>query len=126
MVYHLPAQAYEWSEGMKQHTAEAKRFYNTAAWKKCRASYIYTVHGLCEHCDSPGYILDHIEEINIHNINDPNITLNHDNLQFLCTPCHNKKTFGKREPIREGFGFDAQGNLILTDSPHQTAGKKSP
>lgn len=99
-------------EGMRTHTVAAKGFYKSSAWQKCRQSYIYSVHGLCEHCEGPGYIVDHIIEINIENVNDPDITLNHDNLQYLCTPCHNKKTFTKYSPIREGFGFDDQGNLI--------------
>lgn len=97
---------------MLEHTAEAKRFYKSKAWQKCRASYISKVYGICEHCEAPGYIVDHIEEINIDNINDPNVTLNHDNLQYLCTPCHNKKTFTRQEPLREGFTFDSDGNLI--------------
>lgn len=105
---------------MRKHTAAAKRFYNSAAWKACRASYISKVFGICEHCQGNGYIVDHIEEINSNNINDPNVTLNHDNLQYLCTACHNKKTFGKHDAIREGFGFDANGDLIQlenADSP---------
>lgn len=98
---------------MLQHTELAKKFYNSKAWIKCRASYIPKVFGLCEHCEEPGYILDHIEEININNINDPSITLNHDNLQFLCTSCHNKKTFGAAEVVREGLMFDTNGDLII-------------
>lgn len=102
---------------MRKHTAAAKKFYNSKAWRDCRESYIYTVHGLCEHCDGPGYIVDHIKEIDINNINNPEITLNHENLQYLCTPCHNKKTFRKHESIREGFGFDEEGNLISLMPP---------
>ena len=104
---------------MREHTAEAKRFYKSARWKKCRASYIATVPGgLCEHCnESMGYIVDHIIEINSQNINDPEITLNHKNLQYLCTPCHNVKTFRKYSAIREGFMFDEEGNLVQK-SPH--------
>lgn len=97
---------------MRKHTAAAKRFYKSSAWQKCRQSYIYSAHGLCEHCEGPGYIVDHIIEINIENVNDPDITLNHENLQYLCTPCHNKKTFTKHSPLREGFCFDENGNLI--------------
>lgn len=99
---------------MLQHTAAAKKFYNSKAWIKCRESYISKVFGLCEHCEEPGYILDHIVEINSDNLNDADITLCHDNLQFLCVSCHNKKTFRKHEPLREGFGFDSEGNLIQT------------
>jgi 5-methylcytosine-specific restriction enzyme A len=90
----------------------AKKFYNSKRWKDCRDSYISKVYGLCEHCGNPGYILDHIIEITPENIDNPNITLNHDNLQYLCTPCHNKKTFGKHEPIRNGLIFDDNGMLI--------------
>lgn len=98
--------------------AYAKKFYNSKAWKKCRESYIAKVHGLCEHClkegkHVPGYIVDHIKEITPYNINDPNITLNHDNLQYLCLPCHNKKTFGEDyEVVRDGLTFDENGDLV--------------
>ena len=93
----------------------AKKFYNSKAWKVCRESYITKAFGLCEHCGAPGYILDHIVELTPDNINNPYITLNHDNLQYLCTPCHNKKTFGKYSPVREGFGFDENGELVQVD-----------
>lgn len=97
---------------MLQHTAEAKRFYNSSQWQKVRKSYISKVFGICEHCQGNGYIVDHITEISSNNINNPNITLSHDNLQYLCTSCHNKKTFSKHEPLREGFYFDDDGNLV--------------
>ena len=97
----------------------AKKFYNSKAWKECRRSYITKVHGLCQHCGKPGYILDHIVELTPDNINDPMITLNHDNLQYLCTPCHNRKTFEKYSPVRYGLGFDAEGNLIQHSPPVQ-------
>jgi 5-methylcytosine-specific restriction enzyme A len=90
----------------------AKKFYNSKAWKKCRESYIPKVFGLCEHCGEPGYILDHIKEITPDNITNPNITLNHDNLQFLCLECHNTKTFGKDRPIIDGLKFDENGDLV--------------
>lgn len=90
----------------------AKKFYKSKAWQKCRASYIQKVFGICEHCGKPGYIVDHIEEITPNNINDPDITLNHDNLQYLCTPCHNKKTFGDQSVTREDVMFDEEGCLI--------------
>lgn len=78
-----------WRQMMREHTAAAKKFYNSKAWRKCRESYIQMVpDGLCEHCQfNPGYIVDHKEEINIYNINDSMITLNHDNLQYLCLEC---------------------------------------
>lgn len=102
---------------MREHTAVAKKFYNSVAWKKCRASYINSlIDDLCEHCQfNLGYIVDHVEEINITNIDDPMITLNHDNLQYLCLECHNKKTFGKpKEKLREGLYFNELGELVYS------------
>ena len=99
---------------MREYTLEAKRFYKSTAWRKCRAAYIATVPGgLCEHChDAMGYIVDHITEINSVNINDPDITLNHSNLQYLCLECHNTKTFRKHSAIREGYTFNHYGELV--------------
>jgi len=99
-----------------EHSAEAKRFYKSRAWQKCRASYISKVHGLCERCEQPGVIVHHKEYINIGNVDDPYVTLNHDNLEYLCQTCHNKEHFSKHEPLAKGYAFDVEGNLIdITD-----------
>lgn len=96
----------------------AKRFYNSKAWKLCRRSFISirqsTDGGMCEHCQKElGYIVDHIEEITPDNINDVEITLDHQNLQFLCLSCHNTKHFGKdTEVIRDELMFDKDGNIV--------------
>jgi hypothetical protein len=92
----------------------ARSFYDSTAWRKCRKSYISQRQGLdgglCEHCKQElGYIVDHIEELTPENINDPYITLCHDNLQYLCLPCHNTKTFGKKEEQR--YIFDSNGMI---------------
>ncbi|MFB8328091.1 HNH endonuclease [Bacillus wiedmannii] len=95
----------------------AKKFYKSTAWVKCRESYIATtLDGMCEHCkEAPGYIVDHIVEITPEIIGNPDITLNHENLQYLCLPCHNTKTFGKAVLIREDVMFDENGDLIKSD-----------
>lgn len=104
-----------------EHSQFAKKFYNSTAWKKARKNYIESpeVAGLCEHCLKQGlyergYILDHIIEINIDNINDTNITLNPDNFQFLCLFHHNRKTFSKtdKSSTQEGYGFNSQGQYV--------------
>lgn len=91
------------------------KIYHTSAWRKLRQAYYDDQHGICEWCGSPGDIVDHIEEITEENVDDPFITFNWDNLQLLCLPCHNRKTFTKHSPVREGFGFDENGNLIKVD-----------
>lgn len=100
---------------MLQHTEAAKRFYKSKAWQQCRQSYIAMVHGLCERCEQPGLILHHKIYIDSKNINDPSITLNHDNLEYLCQTCHNREHFKRNSAIRDGFGFDSAGNLIVLE-----------
>ena len=95
----------------------AQSFYKSTAWKKCRAGYIKSVHGLCERCGRPGYIVHHIEYITPDNINDPDITLDWDNLEYLCQDCHNKEHFKRHSSTREDVTFDEQGNLIQVHSP---------
>lgn len=108
-----------------QHTEIAKKFYNSAKWRKLRKWYIEQpeITGLCERCLSSGryeagIILDHIIEINIDNINNPDITLNPDNLQFLCLFHHNRKTFtnADKEPtVTDGYYFDKHGQFVPID-----------
>ena len=95
--------------------AYAKKFYKSKAWQQCRRAYvsmrINIDGGMCQHCrERPGYIADHIEEITPDNINDPEVTLNHKNIQYLCTICHNKKTFSKSE--NDFLKFDSEGQPL--------------
>lgn len=100
----------------------ARGFYKSRAWQRCRAAFISEREaidgGLCQHCGCKrGYIVDHIVEIDPDNINDPGITLNHDNLQYLCLECHNTKTFLKHKGTRDDLCFDAEGNINKISPP---------
>lgn len=95
----------------------AKAFYKSKAWLDCRAGYISSVDCLCERCLSagryvPGYIVHHKQYITPDNINDPNITLNWNNLEYLCHECHNKEHFKSSSALNDGLMFDDDGNLI--------------
>jgi 5-methylcytosine-specific restriction endonuclease McrA len=93
----------------------AKSFYKSAAWLKCRESYIKSVHHLCERCKDGtlGFIVHHKIYITEQNINDPSITLNHDNLEYVCHDCHNKEHHGsKHEVVEDGLMFDSNGQLV--------------
>ena len=93
----------------------AKSFYKSTAWIKCRNSYIKKVHGLCERCERPGYIVHHKIHLNEKNISDPDVTLNHDNLEYLCLDCHNEHHKFKKEvrPVtRNGLRFNDKGELV--------------
>lgn len=92
----------------------AKAFYNSKQWNKCRASYIKSVFGLCERCGKPGYIVHHIKQLTLMNINNPDVSLNHENLEYLCLDCHNEehKRFKKKSATIKGFKFNEKGELI--------------
>lgn len=73
----------------------AKKFYNSKRWKRCRNSYIANRimidGGLCEECHKElGYILHHKITLTQSNIDNPDISLNHDNLMYVCKDCHDK------------------------------------
>ena len=76
----------------------ARSFYKSRAWQLCRASYIAERQsvdgGLCERCRKAlGYIVHHKVHITPANISNPDVTLNHDNLQYLCKACHDEVQF---------------------------------
>ena len=72
---------------------QQSQFYKTAEWVKCREDYMKSVKGLCEICKSKGLIIPaeivhHKIHLNATNINNPNVTLNFNNLQAVCRKCH--------------------------------------
>lgn len=79
----------------------AKKFYQSKQWRQCREAFIASVGGLCTRClkrgeVTAGYIVHHKTYITPQNINDPSVTLNFDNLEYLCRGCHNDEhVFGE-------------------------------
>ena len=96
---HAAGSFYIAMKSMRSEAPEAQRaFYHSKAWQRCRTEYISKVGGLCERCYArgvvrPGYIVHHKEYIDLSNINDPSVLLNHDNLEYLCMDCHNAEHF---------------------------------
>lgn len=91
----------------------AKQFYSSKPWQECRAAYRKSVGGLCEVCLSkglyvPGDIVHHKVHLNRHNIHDPNVTLNWNNLQLVCRDCH-ARLHGKDKR----YTFDQYGRLVI-------------
>ena len=101
----------------------AKSFYDSAAWKKCRAAYIaeriIIDGGLCEKCHlQPGFIVHHKIMLTPDNINNPDITLNHANLAYECKECHDREeahAFIKHSCLL--VCFDDNGDVIAKISP---------
>ena len=94
-----------------EHTALAKKFYKSKAWKKTRQAYFNSKFGICERCEETGDIVHHKVYLDINNINDPDVILNWENLELLCIFHHNSEHFRKHEAIEEGYYFDEDGQL---------------
>lgn len=94
----------------------AKDFYKSAAWKRARQTVIKRANGLCERCRAaglyrPGVIVHHKDYITPENIHNPGVTLNLDNLEYLCEDCHNKEH--KAKPNNR-YRFDSDGKLLIS------------
>lgn len=101
----------------------AKRFYNSTAWQKCRASFISERQaidgGVCQQCNNElGYIVHHRIRLTPENIHNPDITLNHKNFEYVCQDCHNRI-----EKSEDGarYYFDDTGQLIPIPPPLRIA-----
>lgn len=89
----------------------AKKFYTSKAWRDTQKAFMQSKHYVCERCGKPAFIVHHKTYITPSNINDPNITLNWNNLEALCQTCHQHEHMEK--PVTaEGLTFDDKGNLI--------------
>ena len=131
---------------MRERTVAAdericKDFYKSAAWKRARQTVIKRANGLCERCRAaglyrPGVIVHHKDYITPENIHNPGVTLNLDNLEYLCEDCHNKEHKASLTIVigltvtenyyrqKEKSGGPLPGGLIL-DVPTRTEGDTS-
>ena len=109
--------------------AFSKSFYNSDKWKDTRNAYVServrVDGGLCERCghdtDNAGEELHHVIPLTASNINDYDISLNPDNLQWLCKDCHFKvhrelilESFNRhkiKKLLNNGCYFDENGEL---------------
>jgi 5-methylcytosine-specific restriction endonuclease McrA len=89
---------------------EIHRFYKSVPWQVAREIKIREARGKCERCGALGEEVHHKKLLTVHNVMDPNISLNQENLELLCKKCHNAehKRFSKSQQ------FDEDGNLIMS------------
>ena len=71
----------------------AEAFYKRSPWLRCKNAYIKNRimidGGICEECGSrSGYIVHHKILLTADNINNPQVSLNHENLEYVCKRCH--------------------------------------
>ena len=90
----------------------AESFYKGKQWQTVRRAYLKSVHGICERCGMPATIVHHKDYITPDNINDISVILNFENLEALCTTCHNEEHHKRQQ--RRRYTYDEHGNIILT------------
>ena len=78
-----------------------RQFYGSQEWRQCRDAYWSKKKGLCERCLANGIVrqgeqVHHKKRLTLNNINDPRITTNENNLELLCSECHEKEHKGDR------------------------------
>lgn len=98
----------------------AREFYDSGQWRKCRKAFISERisidGGLCQRChERLGYMVHHTIMLTPDNISNPDISLNHDLLEYVCKACHDREEghFLYRKKKRQGRCiFDEKGNPI--------------
>lgn len=107
-----------------RNTPFAAQFYHSAAWKGARQLAWDRAHGLCERCGAkgevvPADVVHHKVPLSVDNINDPDVTVNPDNLVALCHECHTEVhqqlgigAMNGRLVEEPRVGFDSEGNVI--------------
>ena len=102
----------------------ARAFYRRKPWLGCKDAYIAKRikidGGICEVCkNNPGYIVHHKITLTPENINDPEISLNHDLLSYECKECHDKhEGHGIKQNRKELLvEFDSEGQPVPKNIP---------
>lgn len=93
-------------------------FYTSSKWRRARKAYTKAAGGLCERCKKkglyePGTTVHHIIRLNADNIDNPDITINFNNLELLCRNCHEEEHDRKKKPKNRRYRFDENGNIIF-------------
>lgn len=99
---------------MKDYSA---KLYKSKQWQHTRQAYLASVGGLCERCLKqglvvPAEIVHHKIYISPDNIDNPNITLNWNNLECVCRECHAKEhELGRK--YKKRYSVDEFGNITI-------------
>lgn len=96
------------------------KFYCTQAWQDLSYNSKIAARGKCSRC---GYIADKMSELIGHhkieltedNVDDPNISLNRENIEVICQQCHNKqhRRFGSKQNVYIVYGSPLSGKTTL-------------
>ncbi len=96
----------------------AKKFYRSTLWRSTREFILKRDNYLCQECGEPAQEVHHKIWLTASNINNPEITLNPNNLISLCRNCHfkihelSRQEAKEKIEIGEEYIFDKNGFLI--------------
>jgi len=89
-------------------------FYNSQQWRRVSKLFLKSKHFICERCGGCGDVAHHKIHLNRWNVNNPDISLNMDNLECLCLACHNA-IHSASKATAAGVCFDREGNLVKSE-----------
>lgn len=101
----------------------ARKLYLSKAWVDLRRALIQSRGPVCQTCgeiisDTSTLIGHHKKELTPENVNDPLIALNPNNVELICSTCHNKehKRFGNfSRNIFLVYGSPCSGKMVLVN-----------
>lgn len=96
------------------------QFYCSKAWRDLSYNLKLQAYGKCNRCgetlmDFSKLIGHHTIELNEVNVDDPNISLNPEQIEVICHTCHNKehRRFGYRKNVYIVYGSPLSGKTTL-------------
>ena len=92
----------------------AKAFYKSQIWKDARAHALKRDHYRCRDCGALAEEVHHEIWLTKENINDPNVSVNVDNLVSLCYKCHKNRHERKEKTMCavSGYRFAPDGSIL--------------
>lgn len=93
-------------------------FYANKAWRDLSFTLKLKANGKCNRCNKikwESLIGHHKIELNETNINNPEISLNPDNIEIICHECHNKehRRFGNKQNVYIVYGSPLSGKTTM-------------
>lgn len=105
--------------GLIMAGTNARRLYDSNAWKETRTAYLKSAGGLCERCSAnglvvPAEVVHHKVPLTEDNATDTSVSLSFDNLQALCRKCHAEVHDDMyRERTGRRYKVDALGHIVI-------------
>lgn len=103
-------ETYLMEEKVKPKRSKIGKFYRSDRWYDARRAVIRRANGRCEKCGAVGIEVHRIVHLTNDNVDNPNISINLDNLILLCKECHNK--IHGRFTNTQKYKFDEEGNPV--------------